>query len=185
MVGTIDEFRANFIGGGARPNQFSVEVQAPPGISIGLDTRNATFLAKTTSLPAQTIGAIELNFRGRKLRIAGDRDFPDPWTVTFLNDTNFGIRDAIERWMNGINELATGRGVTISADYQADLRVHQLDRDDNVLKTYVFRNAWPESVGEIALDTETVDTLETFDVSWRYQHFEASGVSPGVAASVG
>ena len=185
MVGTIDEFRANFIGGGARPNQFRVEIQAPPGISIGLDTRNATFLARTAALPSQALGVIELNFRGRRLRIAGDRDFPDAWTVTFLNDTNFGLRDAMERWMNGINDLVTGQGVTISSDYQADMRVHQLDRDDNVLKTYIFRNAWPESLGEIALDTGTVDAVEEFDVSWRYQHFEASGVSPGVTASVG
>ena len=185
MVGTIDEFRANFIGGGARPNQFRVEIQAPPGISIGLDTRNATFLARTAALPSQALGVIELNFRGRRLRIAGDRDFPDAWTVTFLNDTNFGLRDAMERWMNGINDLVTGQGVTISSDYQADMRVHQLDRDDNVLKTYVFRNAWPESLGEIALDTGTVDAVEEFDVSWRYQHFEASGVSPGVSATVG
>ena len=185
MVGTIDEFRSNFIGGGARPNQFKVEIQSPPGIGIGLDTRNATFLAKTAALPAQTLGTIELSFRGRKLRIAGDRDFPDAWTVTFLNDTNFGIRDALERWMNGINDLVSGRGVSISADYQADLRVHQLDRDDNVLKTYVFRNAWPETLGEIALATDTTDAIEEFDVGWRYQHFEASGVSPGVSASVG
>ena len=185
MVGTIDEFRANFIGGGARPNQFRVEIQAPPGISIGLDTRNATFLARTAALPSQALGVIELNFRGRRLRIAGDRDFPDAWTVTFLNDTNFGLRDAMERWMNGINDLVTGQGVTISSDYQADMRVHQLDRDDYVLKTYIFRNAWPESLGEIALDTGTVDAVEEFDVSWRYQHFEASGVSPGVSATVG
>ena len=185
MVGTIDEFRANFIGGGARPNQFRVEIQSPPGISIGLDTRNATFLARTAALPSQALGVIELNFRGRRLRIAGDRDFPDAWTVTFLNDTNFGLRDAMERWMNGINDLVTGQGVTISSDYQADMRVHQLDRDDNVLKTYIFRNAWPESLGEIALDTGTTDAVEEFTVSWRYQHFEASGVSPGVSATVG
>ena len=70
MVGTIDEFRANFIGGGARPNQFKVEIQSPPGISIGLDTRNATFLTRTAQLPAQTIGSIELSFRGRRIRIA-------------------------------------------------------------------------------------------------------------------
>ena len=185
MVGTIDEFRSNFIGGGARPNQFKVEIQSPPGIGIGLDTRNATFLAKTAALPAQTLGTIELSFRGRKLRIAGDRDFPDAWTVTFLNDTNFGIRDAIERWSNGINDFVTGQGVTLSSDYQADLRVHQLDRDDNVLKSYVFRNAWPESLGAIELSTETVDGLEEFEVTWRYQHFEASGVTPGISATVG
>ena len=185
MVGTIDEFRANFIGGGARPNQFKVEIQSPPGISIGLDSRNATFLCTAAALPDQAIGEVSIAFRGRTIRIAGDRDFPTAWTATFLNDTNFGLRDAMERWMNGINDLATGQGVTTSADYQADLRVHQLDRDDNVLKTYVFRNAWPTSISAIALSTSSDNALETFDVAWRYQHFEASGVSPGVAATVG
>ena len=91
----------------------------------------------------------------------------------------------MERWMNGINDLVTGRGVAITADYTADMRVHQLDRDDNVLKSYIFRNAWPESLSEIALDTGTTDAVEEFTVSWRYQHFEASGVSPGVSATVG
>ena len=185
MVGTIDEFRANFIGGGARPNQFKVEIQSPAGISIGLDTRNATFLAKSAGLPGRTIGEIELNFRGRIIRVAGDRDFPTAWTATFLNDTNFSLRDAMERWMNGINDLVTGKCVTTSSDYQADLRVHQLDRDDNVLKTYVFRNAWPTEIGAIELATESSDAVEEFEVSFRYQHFEASGVTPGISATVG
>ena len=179
MVGTLDEFRSQFVGGGARPNQFKVEILAPPGISTGLDSRNASFLAKAASLPALTIPPIEVPFRGRKIYIAGDREFADEWTVTFLNDTNFGLRDSLERWNHGINELDTGRGVTVSSDYQADLTVQQLDRDDKVLKTYVFKDCWPTSVGAIELNTETVNTIEEFEVSWRYNHFTSSNVVTG------
>ena len=143
-MAAIDDFKANLLGGGARANQFRVTITPPAGIAIGLDVRRASFLVRASNLPAQTLGEIVVPFRGRQIYIAGDRTFDDTWSTTFLNDTDFMVRNAMELWMNGINELATGRGVTISADYQADLRVHQLDRDDNVLKTYVFRNAWPE-----------------------------------------
>ena len=185
MVGTIDQFRAQLIGGGARPNQFKVEINSPPGITIGLPTENAAFLCKTSNLPSMSVGEIELPFRGRKVYIAGDREFPDTWSTTFLNDTNFLIRNALERWSNGINDLVTGTGVTTSSDYQADLKVSQLDRDDNVLKVYIFRNAWPLSVASIELSTETTNAIEEFECTWRYQHFEASEVTPGISAVSG
>ena len=182
MVGTIDQFRAQLIGGGARPNQFRVEINSPPGITIGLPTENAAFLCKASQLPSMTLGEIELPFRGRKVYIAGDREFPDTWTTTFLNDTNFLIRNALERWSNGINDLVTGTGVTVSSDYQADLKVEQLDRDDNVLKVYIFRNAWPVTIAAIELSTETTNAIEEFECTWRYQHFEVSDVTPGIAS---
>jgi hypothetical protein len=185
MVGTIDQFRANLIGGGARANQFKVEITNPPGIAAGLPTENAAFLCKTTNLPSMAIGEIPLPFRGRQVYIAGDREFPDAWTTTFLNDTNFAIRNAMERWQNGINDLVTGTGSVVSSDYQADLRVSQLDRDDQVLKVYLFRNAWPLTVSQIDLATDSTNAIEEFEVTWRYQHFESSEVTPGLAALAG
>ena len=179
MVGTIDEFRANFIGGGARPNQFKVEIQSPAGISIGLDTRNATFLAKSAGLPGRTIGEIELNFRGRIIRVAGDSDFGDPWAVTFLNDTDFSIRNSMEKWNNAINNLDTGRGVNNINDYCADLTVSQLNRDDSVIKVYKFINAWPQAIAAIELSTASATEIESFAVTFRYQHFLASDVNDG------
>ena len=83
----------------------------------------------------------------------------------------------MERWSNGINDLAEGTGVVAPADYQTDLFVEQLDRDDTVLKSYIFRNAWPLTVAQIDLSTETTNAIEEFEVSWRFQHFEASGVN--------
>ena len=173
----IDDFKANLLGGGARANQFRVTITPPAGIAIGLDVRRASFLARASNLPAQTLAEIAIPFRGRQIYIAGDRSFDDAWTVTFMNDTDFMIRNAMELWMNGINDLAEGTGVQALADYQTDLQVEQLDRDDTILKTYILRNCFPLVVGEIALSSAEATEIETFEVTWKYQHFEASGVN--------
>tara|TARA_B100001996_G_scaffold185892_1_gene142162 strand:+ start:22 stop:555 length:534 start_codon:yes stop_codon:yes gene_type:complete len=176
-MANIDDFKANLIGGGARANQYRVTVTPPPGIAIGLDVRRTSFLVTASNLPSQTLGEIAIPFRGRSIYIAGDRSFDDPWTTTFMNDTDFMVRNAMELWSNGINDLANNTGVIAPADYQSDLTVEQLDRDDTVLKSYIFRSAWPTSIGSIELSNESADAIETFDVTWRYQHFEASGVN--------
>ena len=176
-MANIDDFKANLIGGGARPNQYRVTITPPAGIAIGLDVRRTSFLCTATNLPAQTLGEIAIPFRGRSIYIAGDREFADAWTTTFINDTDFMIRNAMERWSNGINDFANNTGVIAPSDYQTDLQVDQLDRDDTVLKTYIFRSAWPTTVSQIDLSTEEATAIETFDVTWRYQHFEASGVN--------
>ena len=175
-MANIDDFKANLIGGGARANQFRVTITAPTGISIGLDVRRTSFMVRGSSLPASALGEIAIPFRGREIYIAGDRTTAETWTTTFINDTDFMIRNAMERWVNGINDAADATGVIAPADYQTDLTVEHLDRDDTVLKSYIFRDAWPVSVAEIALTNEAATALETFDVTWRYQHFEASGV---------
>ena len=87
------------------------------------------------------------------------------------------IRNAMERWHNGIKDFANNTGVTTPADYQTDLFVEQLDRDDTILKTYIFRNSFPLTIGTIDLSSAEAGELETFEVTWRYQHFEPSGVS--------
>ena len=173
----IDDFKANLIGGGARANQFRVTITEPPGIAIGLDVRRTSFLVRGTNLPAQTLAEIAIPFRGRSIYIAGDRSFDETWSTTFMNDTDFMIRNAMERWCNGINDLADNTGVIAPGDYQTDLTVEHLDRDDTVLKSYIFRSACPNSVTAIDLTNEAADAIETFDVTWRYQHFEASGVN--------
>ena len=173
----IDDFKANLIGGGARANQFRVTVTPPPGIAIGLDVRRTSFLVRGSSLPASALGEIAIPFRGREIYIAGDRTTAETWNTTFMNDTDFMVRNAMERWSNGINDLAEGTGVIAPADYQTDLTVEHLDRDDTVLKSYIFRSAWPTTVAAIELTNEAADAIETFDVTWRYQHFEASGVN--------
>jgi len=179
-MANIDDFRAKLLGGGARANQFKVTITQPTGIFIGLDVERTSFMVRSASLPAMTLAEIAVPFRGRQIWIAGDRTFDETWSTIFLNDTDFMIRNAMERWSNGINDLRNARGVTNPNAYQVDLTVAQLDRDDATLKTYVFRNAWPTSVSAIDLTSDTADAIEEFEVTWRYQHFEPSSIGlPG------
>jgi len=172
----IDDFKANLIGGGARANQFKVTLTPPSGITIGLDVRRTSFLVTATNLPASTLGEIAIPFRGRTIYMAGDRPAPETWTTTFYNDTDFMIRNAMERWQNGINNYADATGSIAPSDYQTDLTVEQLDRDDTILKSYIFRNAFPLTVSQIDLTTAEATEIETFEVTWRYQHFEPSNI---------
>ena len=177
-MANIDDFKANLIGGGARANQFRVTITPPVGIAIGLDVRRTSFLVKAAALPSRSITEIPLKFRGRTIYMAGDATEPEAWEVTFLNDTDFMIKNAIEAWSNGINDFALNTGVVTPADYQTDLTIEQLDRDETVLKSYIMRNAWPTTSGsaiDMSMDAESA--VEEFSVSWRYQHFEASGVN--------
>ena len=176
-MANIDDFKANLIGGGARANQFRVTITPPSGIAIGLDVRRASFLVTASQLPASTLGEIPVPFRGRNIYVTGDRPAPEPWTTTFYNDTDFMIRNAMERWNNGINDFADNTGVTSPADYQTDLFVEQLDADDTILKSYIFKSAYPRVIGQIDLTSDEASALEEFEVTWRYQHFEASGVN--------
>ena len=175
-MANIDDFKANLIGGGARANQFRVTITPPPGIAIGLDVRRASFLVTASNLPGSNLGEIAVPFRVRNIYVAGDRPAPETWTTTFFNDTDFMVRNAMERWHNGINNFADNTGVTSAADFQTDLFVEQLDRDDTILKSYIFRNAFPLTISAIDLTNEETTTIETFEVTWRYQHYEPSSV---------
>jgi len=173
---SIDNFAANMAGGGARANQFRVIMNAP-GFAGNLagTTQQTSFLVRTASLPGQTITEIPINFRGRQLFLAGDRTF-ETWTTTVFNDTNFAIRNGIESWMNAINDLTETTGLNDVRVYTSDLQVEQLDRGDQVLKSYVLKNCWPTAVGAIELNMDTVSEIETFDITWRYTTFTASSV---------
>jgi hypothetical protein len=173
-ISNINSFKANIAGGGARANQFQV-VMTAPAIAIGLDADRASFLIKASSLPGQTITELPIPFRGRTLYLAGDREF-ETWTTTIINETDFGLRNSMERWMSGINDLETSTGVTNPSDYFAEMRVEQLDRDNNLLKFYTLKNCWPTVVAPIELSYDTVSEVETFDVTWRYTDFSASSV---------
>ena len=176
-MANIDDFKANLIGGGARANQFRVTITPPSGIAIGLDVRRTSFLVTASNLPGSTLGEIAVPFRGRNIYVTGDRPAPETWTVTFYNDTDFMIRNAMERWHNGINNFRENTGTSIPANYQTDLFVEQLDRDDTILKTYIFKNSFPLTIGTVDLSSAEAGEIETFEVTWRYQHYEPSGVS--------
>ena len=174
-MSNIDIFKSRLTGGGARANQFSVSLNPPTGITTGLVPEAANFMVKAAALPGQAITEIPVNFRGRQLFVAGDRTF-ETWTTTILNDTDFAIRDAMERWMSGINDLETSIGLSAVSEYTSDVIVRQLDRDNKILKSYVLKTCWPTAIAPIDLNMDTVSEIETFDVTWRYTSFSASSV---------
>ena len=101
----ITDFKSKLTGGGARANLFEVVLQFPDAAQPSSDVLDKSrFLVKGANLPASNIAQIDVPFRGRILKIAGDRTF-DTWTVTVINDTDFAIRSAMERWMNTINRV--------------------------------------------------------------------------------
>ena len=135
---TISDFKSRLSGGGARPNLFEVELAFPDAVAIDNDVlQKARFLVKAAALPASTIAPIDVPFRGRILKIAGDRTF-ETWTITVINDTDFVLRSAFEKWMNTINKMSDGTGVVDPEAYQKDATVKQLDRDGSVLRSYKF-----------------------------------------------
>ena len=176
-MANLDQLKAHLSGGGARANQFRVILAVPAFMSRaagGGRGEEMSVLCKATSLPALNLGEIPVPFRGRQIYLAGDRAFDEPWTTTFLNDTDFAIRNTMEEWSNGINDLLNTRGFSDPTIYQTDMEVHQLDRDDKPLKSYIFHNCWPMTISAIELSHDTTNAIEEFEVTWRYQSFEPS-----------
>lgn len=165
------EFRSNMLGGGARPNQFKVELTLPSIASGGTEAgRKAQFLCKGTSLPGSSLGVAQAFYRGRILPLAGERRF-DPWTIQVYNDTDFAIRNAMESWSDQINNLEFNTGITNPISYTTDMQVHQLGRNGEVLKSYKFVGAFPMEITPIALDMQANDQIEEFGVTFVYAHY--------------
>ena len=179
---TITGFKSKLAGGGTRPNLFEVEIAFPNETQIDNDVKEKSrFLIEAAAFPASNITPIDVNFRGRILKIAGDRTF-DTWTVTVLNDVDFSIRSAFEKWMNLINKMEDNTGEQDPAVYQPDAYVHQLDRDGSTLRTYKFHDVFPTQVSQIDLSYETTDAIEEFTVEFQVQWWEAL---KGVGANAG
>jgi len=172
-IQTIDNFKATLKGGGARANQFRVVMTFPGFAATGPESATMGFLCKATNLPGMTLGEVPVPFRGRNLYIAGDRVF-DTWTTTVFNDTDFLIRNAMERWMNGINANSDNSGLQNPSDYQVDAYVDQLDRAGDTIKSYTFKGLWPLTIGQIDLGYDTNDAVEEFEVTYRYQFFDTN-----------
>lgn len=184
-MASIAEFKAQMIGGGARPNQFRVEIVFPQYVTLGVVAgQRAQFLCKAAQLPASTIETLPVLYRGRPVNFAGERTF-QPWTVTIYNDTTFGIRNALEQWQSGIQNYNTTLGRTNPTDYQVDLNVHQLDRNGATIKSYKFVDAFPTGISAIGLDFETQNAIEQFDVEFTYNFFtSATGAASGFGVNV-
>ena len=171
-MANINDFKSRLQGGGARANQFKVTLPFPGYASTGGETEDLSFLCTATGIPGQDIPMVTVNFRGRQLKLAGDsRTFAD-WSMTVLNDTDFKLYRAFERWMNEINNMTDNEGLTNPTDYQVDGFIDPLDRDGNSIKQYTIRGAFPTSLDGIALSYGTNDAIEDFGVTLAYQWFE-------------
>jgi hypothetical protein len=170
----VDDFKAKLKGGGARSNLFKATINFP-AYAEG-DVEITSFLCEAAQLPGSTMGIIEMPFRGRILKMAGDRTF-DTWSPSIINDTDFSVRDAMERWMNGMNAHATNTGLTNPVDYEADLVVEQLDKDGSTLKSYNFRGCFPTEVSSIDLNYSAENEIEKFVVTFQMQYWEAATTS--------
>ncbi len=192
---TISQFKERLAGGGARPNLFEVSIPSFPepiqnfwNTGAGGEAETFNFLCKTAALPASNINPIDVAFRGRTLKVAGDRTF-DPWTVTIINDEDFKLRTGFEKWMNHINKLENATGATSPESYMTDAYVYQLGRGKTKnsksnygdrtgggltpLRTYKFYSIFPTSVSQIDLSYDTSDDIETYTVEFQILYWTA------------
>ena len=172
----INTFKSTLKNGGARPNQFQVTITFPPAL-IALNqayARPSNFLVTVAELPGQTIGVTPVYYRGREIKLAGDKVFA-PFSCTILNDTDFKLRDGMERWMNEIESNGRKIGATDPSQYQATIIVAQLDRAGAVLRSYRLFGAFPTDISPVGLDFSANDQLSTFGATFQYQHFDVLG----------
>ena len=194
---TISAFKSKLTGGGARPNLFEVDVTCPTGW-VDEAQQEFKFLCKATSMPTQTVGSVDVPFRGRILKVAGDRTF-EPWTVTVINDESFGVRKAFEQWGDKINGMHSGLGEVSPEQYMGSGIIKQLGRspsgdttsgDRNTtqpLQTYMFQDIWPSEISSIDLSYESSDAIEEFTVTFQVQYIAIGskevGSEPSESAS--
>lgn len=192
---TIDKFKSRLSGGIARPNLFEVILAFPDGVvdsSVNDLDSKSRFLVKAAALPASNISPISVPFRGRTLKIAGDRTF-DEWTITVINDTDFAIRSSFERWMNSMAKVSDNSGNTNPEDYTRDAYVYQLGRSSvapnsqesaqnmPILRTYKFYSVFPTNISQMDLSYDQADAIEEFTVTLQVQWWEAAGNGGDVA----
>ena len=171
---SITDFKSVLQGGGVRPTMFQVELTFPSSVTAdpNLATQEGQFLIKAAQLPPSTVGFISVPFRGRQLKVSGDRAFAD-WNVTVLNDTSFLLRKAFEKWSELVQNHNYALGSARLDEYFANAIVRQLDRDGTQLRAYRFEGIWPQQVDEIGLDFEARDTVEDYGVTFCVQYWSA------------
>ena len=177
------------IRGGVRPNLFSVEHAFPagiddPGIEGADKTKVVPYLCKSAALPATNVGTVELPFRGRVIKVPGDRTY-ETWTATFYMDDSFSLRSAYEKWISLTNGVDANLATADIVDTWEDITISQLDKfggssgrgnnDLKNLRTYKLVQAFPVSVSQVSLAYDNNDSYEEFDVEFAYQYHESIG----------
>jgi len=170
----VDQFKVAMQGGGARANQFFVTLNFPNYVATGAAAiGQAPFLCSATTLPGSVVNPTIVQYRGREVKFAGERTYA-PWTVTIMNDVSFNIHNSLEAWMNGMNGLENNNGITNPRDYQVNINVTQLDRNNNPLKLYTLHSAFPVDISDIALSFGDNDTIETYTCTFQFQHYSTT-----------
>lgn len=176
MTVRIDDFKSALIGGGARPNLFRVTPSWPAAADATFanneSARLGSFMIKTAQLPNSTVGEIPVFFRGRQIKVAGDRTFDD-WTITIINDNNFSVRDGFEAWSSLINTHVGNEGQANIDSYLADWTIEHLDKAGNTVKSYKMVGCWPTAIDPIDVSYDSTDTIEEFTATIAYQWWTA------------
>ena len=182
---TISDFKGALIGGGARSNLFEVELTTLPA-GIAWNSSDFSYMCRAATLPASNVANIDIPFRGRTFKVAGDRTI-DPWTVTIINDESFNLRTAFEEWTDLIAKLDNNLGATDPNAYMVNAKVYQLGRgstpssksnsgtSNSVLKEYEFFNIWPSAVAAIDVSYDSTDSIEEFTVDFQVQSYSFAG----------
>jgi len=180
------------IGQGVKPNMFLVDVKFPDTLDKTSEQELINVMCKSAALPGSNLGVIEVPFRGRTVKIAGDRTF-DTWTATFFNDKDFKLRSFFEQWANSINTHDDNTAPLFtpnkSTGYMGELIVKQLEKDTtdggSVLRQYTLVHCFPTNVSPIDLAYDSNDQIEEFTVEWQYSYFTAQGGTRDGVSGIG
>tara|TARA_B100000902_G_scaffold387048_1_gene430550 strand:+ start:617 stop:1210 length:594 start_codon:yes stop_codon:yes gene_type:complete len=194
LPSSIDGFLGK-IKQGVKPNMFEVEIQFPDNYQVANDDIKLTnLLCKSTNLPGSNLGVIEVPFRGRTVKIAGDRTF-DNWSATFFNDKDFKVRSFFEEWSQFINTHEENTAPRFlpefgESGYMATIKVHQLEKNasdagGSIIRSYELVHAFPTSVSSIDLAYDSNDQIEEFTVEFQMSYWKTSGGTPAGAAALG
>jgi hypothetical protein len=174
MPFSINEFKAQLSGGGARPSLFEVRITNPVS---GLADFKVPLMVKAAQIPGHTTGSYTVPYFGRQIKYGGDRTFED-WSVTVINDEDFAIRNAMEAWSNSINSNESNTRA-LPQDYKSDAQVIQYGKDQSILRQYTFQGLFPISIDPIELNWETQDTIEEFNITFQYDLWVVDGGKTG------
>ena len=177
-MANISSFTNALQGGGARGNQFEVTMSG--GGATGLQSRGFSFLCRGAQIPALTIGEVAVPYRGRQIFVAGDRTY-DAWTVTVMNDRNYGVRSQLESWMNNMGDIGSAStATTLNANsYYATAVVKQMDRNDDIIRTYTLDGVWPTTLDAIDLAFDANDAIQEFGATFRFNWMTIAGGGTG------
>ena len=182
MAFSIGEFRGKALDkAGARANLFDVTVTGAG--AAGLNKDEFTFACKAAAIPAMTVATIDVPYFGRTIKVPGNKTF-DNWSVTIINDEEFLIRNAMEKWVGAMG-THEGNIATIGNTFGAaggslygQATVQHYSKGGGALTQakYNFINIFPVSIAGIDLAWETNDVIEDFTVEFAYDYWTHTDV---------